>query len=37
MLLIAESGSIKCDWILLDTSKKELTRIRTKGLNPAIF
>jgi N-acetylglucosamine kinase-like BadF-type ATPase len=37
MILIAESGSTKCDWVLLDPSKKEPIRIRTKGLNPAIL
>jgi len=37
MILIAESGSTKCDWILLDSSKKDPIRIRTKGLNPAIL
>jgi N-acetylglucosamine kinase-like BadF-type ATPase len=37
MILIAESGSTKCDWVLLDSSKNEPTKIRTKGLNPAIL
>ena len=37
MILIAESGSTKCDWILLDSSKKDPISIRTKGLNPAIL
>ena len=37
MILIAESGSTKCDWVLLDSSKTVPTRIRTKGLNPAIL
>ena len=37
MILIAESGSTKCDWVLLDSSKKAPKRIRTKGLNPAIL
>ena len=37
MILIADSGSTKCDWILLDSSKKDPIRIRTKGLNPAIL
>lgn len=37
MILIAESGSTKCDWVLLDSSKIFPKRIRTKGLNPAIL
>ena len=37
MILIAESGSTKCDWVLLDSSNKEPKRIRTEGLNPAIL
>ena len=37
MILIAESGSTKCDWVLLDTTNNEQKRIRTKGLNPAIL
>jgi N-acetylglucosamine kinase-like BadF-type ATPase len=37
MILIAESGSTKCDWVLLDSSKTAPKRIRTKGLNPAIL
>lgn len=37
MILIAESGSTKCDWVLLESSSKEPKRIRTKGLNPAIL
>ena len=36
MILIAESGSTKCDWVLLNRKKKP-KRIRTKGLNPAIL
>lgn len=37
MILIAESGSTKCDWVLVESSSKEPKRIRTKGLNPAIL
>ena len=37
MILIAESDSTKCDWVLLGTSNDETKRIRTKGLNPAIL
>lgn len=37
MILIADGGSTKTDWIALDNDKKELFRTRTKGLNPAIL
>ena len=37
MILIADSGSTKTDWILLDANKKELFRTRSLGLNPAIL
>jgi len=37
MILIADGGSTKVDWIALDNAKKELFRTRTKGLNPAIL
>ena len=37
MLLIADSGSTKCDWILYKTEIQKPLRIRTKGLNPAIL
>ncbi|MCL7753502.1 N-acetylglucosamine kinase [Polaribacter sp. Z022] len=37
MILIAESGSTKCDWVLLNLTKNETKKIRTKGLNPAIL
>ena len=37
MILIADSGSTKTDWILLDVNKKELFRTRSLGLNPAIL
>ena len=37
MILIADGGSTKADWIALDENKKELFRTRTKGLNPAIL
>lgn len=35
MILIADGGSTKADWIALD-NKKEVFRIRTLGLNPAV-
>ena len=35
MILIADGGSTKADWIAIDsTTKKELFRVRTMGLNP---
>lgn len=38
MILIADSGSTKCDWIVVDKSTGlPSQKIRTKGLNPAIL
>jgi N-acetylglucosamine kinase-like BadF-type ATPase len=37
MILIADGGSTKADWIALDTNKKEVFRIQTLGLNPTII
>ncbi len=37
MILIADGGSTKADWIALDDEKKELFRVRTRGLNPAVL
>lgn len=34
MRLITDSGSTKCDWVLLDNSGKVLLKTKTKGLNP---
>lgn len=36
MILIADGGSTKADWIALNDDKKELFRVRTLGLNPAV-
>ena len=37
MILIADGGSTKADWIAIDkTTKEEVFRTRTLGLNPAI-
>ncbi|MFK8058549.1 MAG: N-acetylglucosamine kinase [Polaribacter sp.] len=36
MILIADGGSTKADWIAIDKNKEELFRTRTLGLNPAI-
>lgn len=34
MELIADSGSTKTDWLVVDGSGKEVKRVRTQGLNP---
>ena len=36
MILIADGGSTKADWIALNNNKEEAFRVRTLGLNPAI-
>ena len=36
MILIADGGSTKVDWVALDSDKNELFKVRTKGLNPAV-
>ncbi len=36
MILIADGGSTKADWIALNGNKEEVFRVRTKGLNPAV-
>ena len=37
MILIADGGSTKADWILLDKSGEVVLKTRTGGLNPAVF
>ena len=37
MILIADGGSTKCDWILLNSKGEQLFKTRTKGVNPAVF
>ncbi|TYP97366.1 N-acetylglucosamine kinase-like BadF-type ATPase [Tenacibaculum adriaticum] len=37
MILIADGGSTKADWIALDNNKNEIFRVRTLGLNPAVI
>ena len=37
MILIADGGSTKCDWVLLDDSGNVSLKTRTEGLNPAVF
>ncbi|WP_299886135.1 N-acetylglucosamine kinase [uncultured Lacinutrix sp.] len=37
MLLIADSGSTKCDWVIYKDINQEPFKIRTKGINPAVL
>ncbi|MCK8524072.1 N-acetylglucosamine kinase [Aquimarina sp. D1M17] len=37
MILLADGGSTKCDWILLDGTGEIVFKTRTEGLNPAVF
>lgn len=37
MILIADGGSTKADWIALNSDKTQFFKTRTKGLNPAIL
>ena len=37
MILIADGGSTKADWVALDLKGNELFRTRSRGLNPAIL
>lgn len=37
MIIIADGGSTKCDWILLNNKGEVELKTRTKGLNPAVF
>ncbi len=37
MILIADGGSTKCDWIALNDKGEILLKTRTQGLNPAVF
>lgn len=36
MTIIADGGSTKCDWILLDEKGAQVLKTRTRGLNPAV-
>ncbi|CAM1334342.1 N-acetylglucosamine kinase [Tenacibaculum aestuariivivum] len=36
MILIADGGSTKVDWVALDNNKKEIFRTQTLGLNPNV-
>ena len=37
MILIADGGSTKADWILLDGCGNQIFKTRSEGLNPAVF
>lgn len=37
MLLIADSGSTKCDWVLFKNKEAAPIKIKTEGLNPSIL
>ena len=37
MILIADGGSTKCDWLLTDDSGDYVIRARSKGLNPSML
>lgn len=37
MILIADSGSTKTDWVLLNDKKEIIVKNSTKGLNPSVF
>ncbi len=37
MILIADSGSTKTDWVLLNSNKEIVFKTTTKGLNPTVF
>jgi len=37
MILIADSGSTKTDWVLVSTQKEIIVRSTSRGLNPTVF
>ncbi|MEM9687188.1 MAG: BadF/BadG/BcrA/BcrD ATPase family protein [Bacteroidota bacterium] len=37
MILLADSGSTKCDWIVYENPQTAIRNIQTKGINPAIL
>lgn len=37
MILVADSGSTKCDWVVLGRNQKESFKIQTKGINPRLL
>lgn len=36
LIIIADSGSTKCDWVIVDKKKKKVAKISTKGINPIL-
>ncbi|MBT0608431.1 BadF/BadG/BcrA/BcrD ATPase family protein [Aequorivita echinoideorum] len=36
MILIADGGSTKCDWVLMDSHGEVILKTRTRGLNPSV-
>ena len=37
MILIADSGSTKTNWLAIDNNGKEIFKTKTEGLNPSVF
>lgn len=37
MILIADSGSTKCDWVVVDRNENVILKVRTEGLNPRLL
>ncbi|MFI2742110.1 N-acetylglucosamine kinase [Zhouia sp. PK063] len=37
MILIADAGSTKCDWIGINDQKEVVLKVRSKGINPSIL
>ncbi|MDY8135140.1 BadF/BadG/BcrA/BcrD ATPase family protein [Aquimarina sp. 2201CG5-10] len=37
MILVADSGSTKCDWVLTDTDGQYIHKTKTEGINPLLF
>lgn len=37
MILIADGGSTKCDWVLMDAQRNVVSRTNTKGINPMLL
>ncbi len=37
MILVADSGSTKCDWMVFDENLKKIKKTRTEGINPVLI
>ncbi|WP_109299261.1 N-acetylglucosamine kinase [Aquimarina sp. AU474] len=37
MILVADSGSTKCDWVIIDNTGKRIVTYATEGVNPLIL